>query len=237
MEALKKSRRLRPRGVLEHTRIEPMPGEIRRVRAVPDSPTRRTVDLVVALLLLVLLSPIMLVVALLVKLDSPGPVFFRQSRLGKDLRPFGMIKFRTMHAGASTDVHREYIAELASHNGHDGDQLKKLTHDPRVTRVGRLLRKLSIDELPQLLNVVAGQMSLIGPRPALEYELEHYEERHFDRFSIRPGLTGLWQVSGRNRLGFSEMLDLDVEYVYQRTVLVDAQILIKTPAAAMKHAA
>jgi lipopolysaccharide/colanic/teichoic acid biosynthesis glycosyltransferase len=197
---------------------------------------RRCVDLLLSLALLVLLLPLMLVVALLVKLDSPGPVFFRQRRLGRDKQPFTVIKFRTMFEGAPPRLHQEYIAGLA--NGRvNGDGLKKLSADPRVTRVGRVLRRLSLDELPQLLNVLAGSMSLIGPRPALEYELEHYQPRHYARFEVRPGITGLWQVSGRNSLGFMEMLDLDVEYATNGTLSTDLRILVRTPGAAVRHAA
>jgi lipopolysaccharide/colanic/teichoic acid biosynthesis glycosyltransferase len=205
--------------------------ELRRREAA-----RRCADLVLSLLLLVLLLPLMLVAALLVKLDSPGPVFFRQRRLGRDRQFFTVLKFRTMLVDAPSQPHQDYIAGLA--NGRvNGNGLKKLSADPRVTRVGRVLRRLSLDELPQLLNVLAGSMSLIGPRPALEYELEHYQQHHYARFEVRPGITGLWQVSGRNSLGFVEMLDLDVEYATNGTLSTDLRILVRTPVAAVRHAA
>lgn len=176
-----------------------------------------------------MLSPFLLAVAVLIRLDSRGPALFRQVRLGRDRRPFEVLKFRTMKAGAPDAAHREYIAQLAAGEV-SGEGLRKLTADPRVTRVGRVLRATSLDELPQLLNVLAGQMSLVGPRPALEYELEHYQPHHFERFAVRPGLTGLWQVSGRARVGFNEMLDLDVAYARDHGPVTDLRILLRTPA-------
>jgi lipopolysaccharide/colanic/teichoic acid biosynthesis glycosyltransferase len=142
-----------------------------------------------------------------------------------------------MHEGVSSESHQAYIAELAKNGNGNGDGLKKLTKDPRVTRVGAILRKLSIDELPQLFNVIGGTMSLIGPRPALSYELEHYGPRHYERFLVRPGLSGLWQVSGRNQLGFTEMLDLDADYAVICGPLTDARIFLRTPIAMVRDAA
>ena len=183
-----------------------------------------------ALVLVMLLALVLLIVAIAIRLDSPGPVFFRQRRRGLGGRPFTVLKFRTMADGASSEAHRRYIEQLATGEV-GGPGLKKLTDDPRVTRVGRVLRKLSLDELPQLANVVAGQMSLVGPRPAIDYELEHYQPHHYARFEVKPGLTGLWQVSGRSELGFSEMLDLDVVYVSTAGPVTDARILLRTPRA------
>jgi lipopolysaccharide/colanic/teichoic acid biosynthesis glycosyltransferase len=193
---------------------------------------KRATDLVLATILLILLSPLLLLVALAVRLDSPGPSLFRQRRLGRDGREFAILKFRSMAEDASPELHRRYIAQLAGEKpGPPDGPLRKLTGDPRVTRVGAILRRTSIDELPQLLNVVAGQMSLVGPRPAVAYELEHYHPRHFERFLVRPGLTGLWQVSGRGRLGLQTMLDLDVEYVRRRGFFFDLKLLLRTPKA------
>ncbi len=199
---------------------------------------RRGLDVVVATLVLLCLLPLLLVVAALIKLDTPGPILFRQRRLGKDMHPFTVLKFRTMRTDATSDAHMRYIAQLAqSQNGGDDSTLKKLTDDPRITRVGRTLRRLSIDELPQLVNVLLGQMALVGPRPAIEYELEHYEPVHFERFQVPPGITGLWQVSGRSALGFTEMLDLDAEYATHATLGTDLKILVRTPRAAIRNAA
>ena len=199
---------------------------------------RRGIDVLAAILLLLCLLPLLLIVAVLIKLDTRGPVLFRQRRLGRDMRPFTVLKFRTMVNDATPDRHSRYIAQLAEGSVHGGrSDLKKLTNDPRVTRMGRALRRLSIDEVPQLLNVIAGHMALIGPRPALEYELQYYEPRHFERFRVRPGITGLWQVSGRNALGFKEMLELDAEYAATATLGTDMRILARTPRAAVRNAA
>jgi lipopolysaccharide/colanic/teichoic acid biosynthesis glycosyltransferase len=197
---------------------------------------KRVFDVVFCIVALVALVPLLLVVAAAIKLDSRGPLLFRQRRYGRELRAFTVLKFRTMEHGVSAAAHRDYIAKLAR-EGDDESELKKLTNDPRVTRVGAVLRRLSLDELPQLLNVIGGSMSLIGPRPALEYELEHYDARHFERFDVRPGLSGLWQVSGRNRLGFREMLDLDVEYARTAGPATDVRIFVLTPLAMIRSAA
>ena len=183
-----------------------------------------------------MLSPLFLVLALAIVLDSGRPVFFRQIRLARELREFRVLKFRTMKLGASSEMHQEYIKKLAT-GQFDDESLKKLTADPRVTRVGAFLRKTSLDELPQLVNVFVGNMSLVGPRPALEYELQYYKDGHYERFAVKPGMTGLWQVSGRNELGFTEMLDLDADYARSSNVLTDIKILAKTPMAAISKAA
>ena len=197
---------------------------------------KRVVDVVGAALLLVVLSPLFLLLAAAIVIDTGRPVFFRQVRLGRRLHEFRVLKFRTMKVDSTPDMHMDYIAKLATGQAEE-DGLKKLTADPRVTAAGRFLRRTSLDELPQLVNVLLGNMSLVGPRPALEYELQHYKERHFERFSVKPGMTGLWQVSGRNTLGFTEMLDLDAEYAHSSNLLTDLKILIKTPVAAVSRAA
>jgi lipopolysaccharide/colanic/teichoic acid biosynthesis glycosyltransferase len=228
--------------VSESTRTEPTttmvvsaatgrrPAESDRRTARPGawSVAKRVLDVLLASILLLASLPLLLAVALAVRVDSPGPILFRQKRCGRHRRPFVVLKFRTMADGASSAVHRRYIAELA-HGGGDSSALKKLTDDARVTRVGSFLRRSSLDELPQLLNVLRGDMSLVGPRPAIDYELEHYEPEHYERFEVRPGLTGLWQVSGRSRLGFTEMLELDAEYARTTSPLLDARILARTP--------
>jgi lipopolysaccharide/colanic/teichoic acid biosynthesis glycosyltransferase len=208
------------------------PAESPPARTARSVDGRRVLDVLLACVLLVLASPVMLVAALAIRLEGGGPVLYRQRRYGKDMRAFTMLKFRTMTDGASSAPHRAYIARLAG-NGRPVpvSGLRKLTDDARVTRVGRRLRRASLDELPQLLNVLAGHMSIVGPRPAIEYELEFYAPRHYERFAVRPGLTGLWQVSGRNRVGFLEMLDRDVEYVRRRSLALDLLILAKTPLA------
>ena len=197
---------------------------------------KRAIDLIGATAGLVLLSPLLLVLALAIVIDTGRPVLFRQDRLARGLREFRVLKFRTMKLGASSEMHQDYIKKLATGKA-DPDSLKKLTSDPRVTRVGSFLRKTSLDELPQLVNVVVGHMSLVGPRPALEYELQYYAPHHFERFAVKPGMTGLWQVSGRNELGFTEMLDLDAEYARSSNFFTDVKILAKTPTAAISKAA
>ena len=197
---------------------------------------KRAIDLIGSAICLVVLSPLFLLLALAIVIDSGRPVVFRQIRLAREMREFRVLKFRTMKLGASSDAHQAYIKKLATGQA-DEDSLKKLTADPRVTRVGRFLRRTSLDELPQLMNVLLGNMSLVGPRPALEYELEYYRPEHFERFAVRPGMTGLWQVSGRNELGFTEMLDLDTEYARTSSLLTDIKILVKTPMAAISKAA
>jgi lipopolysaccharide/colanic/teichoic acid biosynthesis glycosyltransferase len=185
-----------------------------------------------AVLLLVLLGPALLLIAVAIRLDSPGPPLFRQRRIGRHGREFQVLKFRSMAAGASPELHRRYIEYLAHANPEPpGGALLKLTSDPRITRLGAFLRKTSIDELPQLVNVLLGQMSLVGPRPAMPYELQHYRPHHYERFAVRPGITGLWQVSGRARLGLQEMLELDVLYARTHSFLLDMRLLLRTPRA------
>jgi lipopolysaccharide/colanic/teichoic acid biosynthesis glycosyltransferase len=188
-------------------------------------------DLVAALLGFALVCPLLGTVAILVRLTTPGPALFRQTRIGQDGRPFVLYKFRSMYAGSADDVHRQYVRKLLTQDqppagGQRG--LYKLEDDPRITRLGRLLRRTSIDELPQLLNVIRGDMSLVGPRPALPWEAEMIGEAHGARFLVRPGLTGLWQVSGRNALTMRQGLELDVEYVRKLSFIVDFMILAKT---------
>src|SRR5688500_5219808 len=197
---------------------------------------KRAIDVLGAATVLIVFSPVLAVIALAIKLDTRGPVLFRQARLGRRLEEFTVLKFRTMKFDSSPELHRAYIAKLAAGQA-DEDDIKKLTKDPRVTRVGGFLRRTSLDELPQLVNVLRGQMSLVGPRPGLEYELEHYQDRHFERSTVKPAMTGLWQVSGRNRVGFTEMLDLGVDYARNSGFLLDMKILLKTPVAAVSGGA
>ncbi len=195
---------------------------------------KRCVDLLGATVGLLVASPLMLVVAVAIKLDSRGPVFFLQERIGTGGRRFRVWKFRTMRNGASDAVHRELVHQMlrgddagAARQSGDGP-VYKLVDDVRVTRLGRLLRRTSVDELPQLLNVLRGEMSLVGPRPPLLYEFEKYDHWQFDRLQVLPGITGLWQVSGRNRLTYRQMCELDVEYVRSWSVWLDLKILFRT---------
>ena len=194
-------------------------------------PGKRLFDILAATLALILASPLLVVAWLLVRSTSRGKAIFRQVRVGRDGRPFEMYKFRTMYAGVGDQLHREYVCRLLTEEqppvgGVNG--MYKLETDPRVTTVGRVLRRTSIDELPQLVNVLKGNMSLVGPRPALPWEAELFSASHRLRFQVSPGLTGLWQVSGRSKLPMRQGLDLDVEYVHRQSFLLDLRILLKT---------
>jgi len=194
---------------------------------------KRTLDLVAASIAIVLLAPAFLLIAVLVAISSPGPALFRQVRVGRNGREFRMWKFRTMDVNADDEIHRRYVtAVLTGDQPHipssGGDGLQKLHHDPRVTTFGAFLRRWSLDELPQLFNVVRGSMTLVGPRPVLPWEADLLEARHRRRFEVKPGMTGLWQVCGRSSLSMLEALDLDVEYVERRSFALDLAILIRT---------
>jgi lipopolysaccharide/colanic/teichoic acid biosynthesis glycosyltransferase len=191
----------------------------------------RALDILGASILLIVLAPPLALIALLVRLDSRGPVLFRQRRVGRDTVPFTVNKFRTMHDGASHDRHREFVLELISgvHNERQTTGPRfKLSEDERVTRFGRALRRSSLDELPQLWNVLRGEMSLVGPRPPIPYEVEHYPPHWFARFAVKPGVTGLWQVNGRSEVTLEEMVRLDVEYTHRRSLWFNLSILART---------
>ena len=195
--------------------------------------TKRVSDIVIAAFTLAVFSPFWLLIALLIKFDSKGPVFYAQERVGMDGRIFVVYKFRTMRVNSDSEIHREYqrkfIAGHAEANVGDAQRpAYKLRDDPRITPVGRLLRRLSLDEIPQLFNVLRGDMSVVGPRPPIPYEVEAYELRHRKRLDMKPGLTGLWQVSGRNRLPFEEMVKLDLFYIENWSLVVDLKIILRT---------
>jgi lipopolysaccharide/colanic/teichoic acid biosynthesis glycosyltransferase len=203
---------------------------------------KRCSDFVIAVALLVVLSPLLLVIGLLIRATSPGPAIFRQTRVGRDDRPFVMFKFRTLRHGSDDSLHRQFVtslltdrAEASGELGAAGNKtgatstgLYKLDADPRVTWLGRWLRNTSLDELPQLLNVVRGDMALVGPRPVLPFEAALFTSDERVRFAVRPGMTGLWQVSGRSRIGFREQLVLDARYVNEQSLWLDMRILLLT---------
>jgi len=208
---------------------------------------KRAIDIMTAFIALALLSPFLLLIAILIRLDSPGPALFVQQRVcGKrevlDGRViwkqvlFHCYKFRSMIPKADPSIHRAYIKTLIENNesgqsslqnGNKG--IKKLTCDSRITRLGRILRRTSLDELPQFWNVLMGDMSLVGPRPAIPYEVEMYKPWYHRRLDAKPGITGLWQISGRSTLGFDEMMKLDVKYVEEQSFKMDMMIILKTP--------
>jgi exopolysaccharide biosynthesis polyprenyl glycosylphosphotransferase len=192
---------------------------------------KRAIDVLGALTVLTLGAPLLAVIAIAVKLSSRGPVFFRQVRLGRDGKPFHFYKFRSMHHKNDDTVHRRFAANFI--NGGEVDeegeeQVFKMVRDPRVTPIGQFLRRSSLDELPQFWNVLRGEMSLVGPRPPIAYELEHYQEWHKDRLKVTPGLTGLWQVSGRSTVGFDEMVMLDLHYISRWSLKLDLKIIART---------
>jgi lipopolysaccharide/colanic/teichoic acid biosynthesis glycosyltransferase/nitrate reductase NapAB chaperone NapD len=200
--------------------------------------TKRTIDVIGSTVGLLIGAPLFLVIALAIKLSSKGPIFFRQQRVGQYGAPFVFLKFRSMSVDNDCGIHRDYVralirgrAEIKSTSG-TNQGVYKLTRDPRVTRIGALLRRTSLDELPQLCNVFKGEMSLVGPRPAIPYEVEAYELWHRRRvLEAKPGLTGLWQVKGRSRVTFDEMVRLDVRYATTRSLWLDIKILMGTPRA------
>jgi lipopolysaccharide/colanic/teichoic acid biosynthesis glycosyltransferase len=189
---------------------------------------KRAVDIAGSIVLLVSLLPVLVVCAIAIKFDSPGPVLYRGSRVGRNRRVFTAYKFRSMRADADNTAHLEYLRHSLGSNVEPNGDLYKLVDDDRVTRVGRVLRRWSLDEVPQLLNVLRGQMSLVGPRPEVPYVLDVYEPWQFKRFDVLPGLTGLWQVSGRARLSPRDMLELDCRYAERRSLLLDTEILVRT---------
>ncbi|SDT17577.1 Sugar transferase involved in LPS biosynthesis (colanic, teichoic acid) [Paenibacillaceae bacterium GAS479] len=184
---------------------------------------KRVLDVVCSLIGLLLLSPVFVMIGLLIKLEDPkGSVFFYQTRVGKDGKPFRMYKFRSMVSNAE-----ERLKELMAQNEVQGAMFK-MRDDPRITRVGRFIRKTSIDELPQLVNVLQGNMSLVGPRPPLPREVAEYTPYDRQRLEVTPGCTGLWQVSGRSNLSFEQMVELDLRYVRERSISMDLSILLRT---------
>ena len=199
---------------------------------------KRAMDIVGSVIALIVLAPMFLLISAVVKATSKGPVFFCQKRLGQHGEPFTFVKFRSMHVGNDASAHKEYVKQLISGkakrhqcNG-NGEGVFKLTKDSRITRVGALLRKTSLDELPQFYNVLKGEMSLVGPRPPIPYEVESYDVWHRRRLlEVKPGITGLWQVSGRSRVKFDDMVRLDLRYARTWSPWADIKILLRTPGA------
>lgn len=213
---------------------------------------KRAMDLTIVSLSLIFILPLLVFVAILIKLDSPGPAIYRQERVGAKRRlrngvfvweevPFTIYKFRTMRVDAKSTLHRQFIEayingdeeamrriQAAQKQAQDAEDKYKLANDPRVTRVGKFLRKTSLDEIPQLWNVLKGDMSLVGPRPPIPYEVELYLFHHHDRLKTTPGITGLWQVEGRSATSFEEMVQMDVDYIKRQTLALDIKIIVGT---------
>lgn len=205
-----------------------------------SSGTKRTMDIVGSAAALLVGAPLFLCIALAIKATSKGPVFFRQQRIGQHGEPFLFLKFRSMYIGNDASIHKEYVTQLIAgkadrhpSNG-NGEGVFKLTKDPRITKVGAFLRRTSLDELPQFINVLKGDMSLVGPRPPVAYEVEAYDLWHRRRLvEAKPGITGLWQVSGRSRVKFDDMVRLDLEYARSWSPWMDIKILLRTPLAVL----
>jgi len=230
------------------------PGEPRNPAIYPDIGTpepgkrtllgvKRTMDIIVSLLLILLLLPSFLVIAILIKATSRGPIFFRQQRVGQYGQRFMFLKFRSMKVNNDHSVHKEYVkqliagcAEKVSANG-NGEGVYKLANDRRITSIGKFLRRTSLDEIPQFINVLRGEMSLVGPRPPIPYELVAYQTWHRRRLlHVKPGITGLWQVTGRSKVTFDDMVRLDLRYAASWSPWLDLKILMRTPAAVVKGA-
>jgi exopolysaccharide biosynthesis polyprenyl glycosylphosphotransferase len=193
---------------------------------------KRALDIILSSIGLIIICPISLVIVLAIKVSTRGPVFFAQERVGLNGRLFKMLKFRTMVVNA------EELKGNIAHLNEMGGPVFKITNDPRVTHVGRFLRKSSLDELPQLWNVLIGEMSLVGPRPPLPCEVDNYDPKYRKRLSVKPGITCIWQISGRNEVGFEEWMEMDVEYVDKWSIWMDMKILVKTvPAVLMRKGA
>ena len=196
---------------------------------------KRAIDVVGSLLALLVLAPLFALIACAIKLTSQGPVFFRQQRVGQYGARFIFLKFRSMYVNNQADIHKQYVKQLiAGQAAQSPGGVFKITNDPRVTRLGKWLRRTSLDELPQFINVLRGEMSLVGPRPPLPYEVEAYDVWHRRRLlEARPGITGLWQVNGRSRTKFDDMVRLDLQYAREQSLLLDLKILLQTPAAVL----
>jgi len=197
---------------------------------------KRMLDIVGSIAGIIVCLPLFLIVAPLIRITSPGPVFFRQERIGRFGRKFSLIKFRTMRQETSSDIHRKYVTDFIRNSpacaGCAAEPIYKMKDDPRITSIGRFLRRTSLDEVPQFLNVLLGQMSLVGPRPALEYEVDLYDIWHRRRvFEVKPGMTGIWQIKGRSRTDFNTMVRMDIRYIKNWSPVMDIELVLKTPLA------
>lgn len=205
------------------------------VRVVADTPSRvypaakRALDLTIAIVFLITCAPVWVLIALALKIDSRGPILFRQARVGRNGELFMVYKFRSMHVNNDDSAHRKFVeAFMASPSNDASSGYFKMKRDPRVTRVGRVLRKTSMDEIPQILNVLKGEMSIVGPRPALPWEVAQYEPWQRERLYALPGITGKWQVEGRSRVTFEEMMRMDISYVRAPTFWGDISLILRT---------
>jgi lipopolysaccharide/colanic/teichoic acid biosynthesis glycosyltransferase len=215
-----------------HPKFGEKTGRVERLLSKKPMMWKRAIDVFGAVVGLILLFPLFILIALFVKTVSPGPVFFKQQRVGQGGKLFECIKFRTMKPNADVSRHKSYLANLINADkpeSKDRAAMTKLHDDPQIIAFGNVLRESGLDELPQLINVLRGEMSLIGPRPSIPYEVMEYKLWFKDRFDVQPGITGLWQVSGKNRLTFNEMIRLDIQYARNVSFWLDLKILLLTP--------
>ncbi|MBD3179853.1 MAG: exopolysaccharide biosynthesis polyprenyl glycosylphosphotransferase [Candidatus Latescibacteria bacterium] len=212
------------------------PGGLRDVsmeKTVLQASVKRILDILLSVPILILSLPFIIAVAIIIKCTSRGPVLFRQERIGRNGKPFMFLKLRTMKIGTSDRRHREFCKDfikgsISSDRSGSKKRTYKIVDDPRITGVGKFLRKSSLDELPQFLNILKGDMSLVGPRPSLKYEYKYYNDWHKRRTAVKPGLTGLWQVSGRSNVSFQEMINLDLYYIENWSIILDIKIILRT---------
>lgn len=210
----------------------------RRERSALSTAFKRLFDTVATAASLLALSPLLVAIAVWIKLDSPGPAIFKQERLGRNMKPFTMYKFRSMRVDADDSYHRESVKRTAetSRSDDDSDIHKfKTLDDPRITGAGKFIRKWNLDELPNLFSILKGDMSLVGPRPALEYELAYYKDWHYERFSMRPGLTGLWQIGRSSAEDYDDMMRMDLDYVRRASPVLDMKIILGTIPAVIRE--
>lgn len=200
---------------------------------------KRIIDITGSIFGISLFSPVLLIISIIIKLSSKGTVFFRQKRVGYSGKEFTLLKFRSMHINNDNTIHKEFTKNFINGNNHNNHESKngiyKIKDDPRITKIGKFIRKTSLDELPQLFNVLKGDMSLVGPRPALSYEVEEYDTWHKRRvFEIKPGITGIWQVKGRSKTTFDEMVRMDIQYINKQSILWDVMLILRTPFAVFR---
>ena len=213
----------------EHYGSIPIVGVLNNTSYMGLKNLKRIVDIVLSSIFLIILSPLFLIIGILIKIDSRGPILYKQTRIGKNGKSFTFYKFRSMYKGSDQDAARvERLKKFIKQGEIENNTSTKIVDESKITRIGRFIRKTSIDELPQLLNVLKGDMSLVGPRPCLPYEWEHYDEWHKKRLSVTPGCTGIWQVFGRSVVGFREMAILDLYYIYNRSFHLDIWLIFKT---------
>jgi exopolysaccharide biosynthesis polyprenyl glycosylphosphotransferase len=225
-----------PQAGLPHVEGVPLVGIVPRTRSAVSMRLKRAIDVVVAGIGLVLAAPVFAWAAWRIPRETPGPVLFRQTRLGEGMKEFTMLKFRTMRSDTDAAPHRAYV-EAAMNGGTavGTDELYKMDRGDEVTPTGQWLRRTSLDELPQLINVLRGTMSLVGPRPCLAYETDHFQPHHYERFQVPPGITGLWQVTARGHASFAEALEMDVAYVRDWSLRLDLSLLLQTPAEVVRQ--